>query len=328
MKGRPKVVTIVGAGRLARAVAMVLDATGHELRLFARSSAQRGALQKSLSHAFSCTTWEEACRGVDLLFFAVPTGALHEVCDDYAPHARGDHVIVHACRGVLPGFLLPHAVVRSQTCVKRVGVLGGPLYFEEVEQGHPLTAVVASRYDDVTALVRRLTHGTIVHAYPKRDIIGVEVAGAVSNVGLLAAGMADALGLGDTARGLLLTQCLTESSRIGIALGAQAETFTGLAGVGDLIPRRVSSRLHHVEAGRMLVDTAIPLEQRAQLANVEGAVTAVAAQQFSKSRGLDLPLLGAVASVIEGKRHAADAIEDVLRRDLLLGLTPGTGDCA
>lgn len=325
MTGKPKVVTIVGAGRLARAVAMVLDESGHEVRLFARSAPRRDALRDALSHAVACTTWAEACREIDLLFLAIPTSALPEVCDQYAPHARGDHVVVHACRGALPGFLLPHSVVRSQTCVKRVGVLGGPLYFEEAEQGHPLTAVIASRYDDVTALVRGLTRGTIVHAYPSRDLIGVEVAGAVSNVGLLAAGMADALALGDTARGLLLTQCLTESARIGLALGAQAETFTGLAGVGDLIPRRVSSRRHHVEAGRTFVETGVRIEERARWMSLEGVVTALAADDFAQKRGLDVPLLRAVASVIVGQRHPAEAIEDVLRRDLLLGVTPSAG---
>lgn len=326
MTGQHKVVTIIGAGRLARAVALVLDAGGHEVRIYARHSTQREALQSALSHAVACPNLAEACRNVDFLFFAVPTTALPEVCRHYAPHARGDQVIVHACRGVLPGFVLPHMCIRNQTAVRRVGVLGGPLYFEEAEQGHPLTAVVASRYDDVTGLVRSVTSGTIVHTYPSRDVVGVEVAGAISNVGLLAAGMAEALHLGDTARGLLLTQCLTEAARLGVTLGAQPETFTGLAGVGDLIPRRVSSRRHHVEAGQFLAGAEVDVDGRHRLASIEGAVTALAADDFARKRGLELPLVAAVTSVIVGKRSAGEALEDVLRRDLLLGITPGKGN--
>ncbi|MFZ9886748.1 MAG: NAD(P)H-dependent glycerol-3-phosphate dehydrogenase [Myxococcota bacterium] len=325
MSKTSKAIAIVGAGRLARAVGLVLDAGGHDIRLLARNTAQQKALHGLLRHAVACTSWEEACRELDLLFLAVPTAALPEVCALYAPYARGDQVVLHACRGVGPGFLLPHAIVRSHTCVKQIGVLGGPLYFEEVEQGHPLTAVVASRFDTVPALVRDLTHGTIVHTYPSRDLVGVEVAGAVSNVGLLAAGMADTLGLGDTARGLLLTQSLAEATQLGLALGATAETFTGLAGVGDLIPRRVSSRRHHVEAGRALAESDLAMEHRCRLATFEGAVTALAARDFAQQRGLDLPLMRAVSAVVAGERTPEVALEDVLRRDLSLAMATHAG---
>lgn len=313
-------IAVLGGGRLAQAVAEILVASGGSVRIWARRPAARRALAKKLEGVQVADTVEAAAGDVDLLFVAVPASALREVLGTLGEVARPDHLLLHATRGVDAGFVLPHQIVRQETCIRRIGVLGGPLHARDLTSGHPIAAVVASRFDETFAAVRRLTDGGPVHLQQSHDVVGVEVAGAVANVTALAVGMADALDLGDTARGVLLTRGLVEASRIGVHLGGVAETFTGLAGVGDLIPRRVASTERHHALGAALasgqnLDEAIS----AQKGEVEGVLTAQEAVRLAERAHLDLPLVQAVDMVLHGEADARAALEDVLGLDLDLG---------
>jgi glycerol-3-phosphate dehydrogenase (NAD(P)+) len=167
--------------------------------------------------------------------------------------------------------------------------------------------------------VAHLTEGAPVAFHPTRDIVGVEVAGAVANVASLAAGMAEGLGLGDTARGVLIARGIIESRYLGVALGASSETFTGLAGLGELIPSSVTSTDRHIEVGRMLADGARVDDALARVdGHVEGILTAQEAVGRARALNLELPLIGAVHDVISSARAARSALEDILARPLPL----------
>jgi glycerol-3-phosphate dehydrogenase (NAD(P)+) len=311
---------LLGTGRMAARVLDVLGALGRPVRLWGRSQDEATKLAEGRARVEVAGSVAEACGPADMIFMAVPAAAVREVADSFGAVARGDHVVLHASRGVAPGFLLPHQAIRAVTCVKKIGVLGGPLYFDDLKSGHPLAAVVGARYGDVAAQLRALTAGGPVRLHPTTDITGVEIAGAISNVSALAAGMADELGMGETARGVLLTHGLEDASRIGRALGAEARTFTGLAGVGDLIPRRVSSTERHHQVGALLAKGRSLQEALGTVEGcVEGVATTCEAVELAARRGFELPMVGAVEDVLEGRRPAAEALDDVLRRDFVLG---------
>ncbi len=309
----PRAMAIVGGGRLARAAGLILGRSG-AIKLWARSQAQRETIAEEIPHITVTSELGEAIAGASLVFLAVPAAAMLEVAERYGAFATGDHLVLNASRGVGPGFLLPHQMIRAKTCVRKIAALGGPLYTRELALGRPLSAVVASRYSEPIALLRELTRGGPVTIHATKDIVGVEVAGAISNAAHLAAGLADALELGETARGVLLTHGLIEARRLGIALGAVPETFTGLAGVGDLIPRKVTSTERHYQLARRLIETG-DLEQatRASEGHVEGVTTAREAAKKAEALKIPCPLMRALASILDGEAEPARALEAVLR---------------
>lgn len=312
-------VAILGGGRLARAIGAILGETGADLRLWARRKAARTSLQKALPLSVVGSV-AEACAGAQIVVFAVPASALREVAEAYGEVATGDQMVLHATRGVDAGFVLPHRVLRQETCVRKVGVLGGPLHFKELGAGRPIAAVLATRFDDTFVAAQRLLGGGPVHLHRSRDVLGVEVAGVVSNISALAVGLCDGVGLGDTARGVLLTRGLIEATRLGVALGAERATFSGLAGVGDLIPRKVASTERHHKVGSAIAHGASLEEALAGVrGEVEGVAAAEEAAKLAERLGLDLPLIQAVDMLLHGEADPKPTLEEILQLDLTLG---------
>jgi glycerol-3-phosphate dehydrogenase (NAD(P)+) len=302
---------------MARAVARILAYAKMDVRVWARRRDAIDALMKDVSGLTLTREIAEAVEGASVIFFAVPASALPSVAAKYGDSAKPDHVVIHAVRGVGNGFKLPHQVLRETTCVRKIGVLGGPLQAVELTSGRPLAAVLASKFSETVRAIQALTKNTPVIVHGSKDVVGVEVAGALSNVAAIAGGMSDKLELGETARGLLLTRGLVEARLLGVALGADSATFAGLAGVGDLIPRKVTSTDRHRQLGTRLAE-GVRLEAALAVISgeVEGVLTAREAIALATRLSIDLPLVRAVESVLDGKATARDALESVLRLDL------------
>jgi glycerol-3-phosphate dehydrogenase (NAD(P)+) len=315
----PRRIAVLGAGRLGRAVASVIGATGGDVIVWARRELQRRQVKEEIKVPVAAEL-TDAVDGADAVFFAVPSDALFEVAHAAGEATQGDQIALHGCRGVAEGGELPHQAIRRACCIKKVGALGGPLYLEDLGSGQPLFAVVGSRYVETIEAVRDLVAGTPVKVHGCRDPIGVEVAGALSNVAMIAAGMAEALGLGETARGVLLTHGLSDAERYGTAIGADLNTFAGLAGVGDLIPRRVASTLRNARVGHLVAEGASLQDAIDDVTGaVEGVRTAHEVLDAGARLGLDLPLVRAVAQVLHEGRDARQALDEVLHMDLYLG---------
>ena len=309
----PRSIAILGGGRLARAAGLILGKRA-QIKLWARSEKQRQEIAKEMGGIEVTGELARAIDGVELVFLAVPASAMLEVAEQYGEFAKGDHLVLTASRGVGPGFALPHEMIRAKSCVRKIAALGGPLHTRELALGRPLSAVLASRFSEPIAAIRELVRGGPLTIHGSKDIVGVEVAGAMSNASHLAAGMADALELGETARGVLLTHGLIEARRLGLALGGAPETFTGLAGVGDLIPRKVTSTERHHAFARKLVETGSVEETlRSADGHVEGVITAREAAAKGNELVLDLPLMRALAAILEGEAKPREALESVLR---------------
>jgi glycerol-3-phosphate dehydrogenase (NAD(P)+) len=304
---------IIGAGRLARGAALILGKRT-SIRLWARSEQGRREVAAELPNVEVTADLGRAVDGAELVFLAVPAGSMLDAADQYGKYAKGDHLVLTASRGVGPGFALPHQMIRAKTCVRKIAAFGGPLHTRELALGRQLSAVLASRFSEPVAAVRELVRGGPLTIHASKDIVGVEVAGAISNAAHFAAGMADALELGETARGVLLTHGLIEARRLGLALGASPETFSGLAGVGDLIPRKVTSTERHHAAAKKFVETG-SLEEALKAADghVEGVSTAREAAKLGADRKIDLPLMRAVAAVLDGEASPREALESILR---------------
>ena len=321
-------VAVLGAGKVGAAVSMLLARAGHDVVVWARRSASAAAIAQGASateRVRTARTIGEAVKGAHLVAFAVPAHALRDVARAAGEVADGAQVALHACRGVDGGFTLPHEVIRQETCLKKIGVLGGPLYLDDAletrgrdarSRPRPLVAVVASRFDEVHRRLRALVVQTHVRVHATNDVVGVEVCGAVSNVAQMAAGMAEGLGLGETDQGVLLTRGLVEATRFGVALGAERATFQGLAGVGDLIPRPVTSTRRHRALGVEIGGGRDAAHATGAQADLEGLRTVREARSLGERLELSLPLIAAVDDVLNHGASAAAALERVLDLDL------------
>lgn len=317
-EARPHV-AVLGAGKLGGAVASLLARAGARVSLWARRPEAARAVAKEVGPGVSAAaTVTEACKGAALICFAVPVEALREVARAAGEVSTGEQIALHACRGVETGFVLPSEILGQETCLKKVGALGGPLYLDDASHGRPLVAVVGARFDEVFRVVKGLTANTRVRTHPTHDLVGVELCGAISNVAQIAAGLAEGAGLGETDQGILQVRGLVEASVLGAARGAETPTFMGLAGVGDLIPRQVTSTRRNRHLGRE-VGAGLPAARAmAQHTALEGPVTAREARILAERLGLKLPLIQAVDEVLWRNAPPAEALERVLALDLAI----------
>jgi glycerol-3-phosphate dehydrogenase (NAD(P)+) len=315
----PPRVAVLGAGKLGGAVTALLARAGARVTLWARRPEAAKEVAKEAGKGVEvAASIADACRGAPLVCFAVPVDGLREVARAAGDVTTGDQIALHACRGVETGFVLPSEIIRAETCLKKLGALGGPLYLDDAAHGRPLVAAVGARFDDVFRAVRALTANTRVRAHPTHDLIGVELCGALSNVAQIAAGLAEGAGLGETDQGTLLVRGLAEAAQLGQARGAEAATFLGIAGVGDLIPRQVTSTRRNRHLGREIGQGTAAARAMAAHAALEGPVTAREARTLGDRLGLKLPLIQAVDDVLWRGAAPAEALERVLTLDLSL----------
>lgn len=256
-----------------------------------------------------------AVEAADLVFLAVPVNALRETCD----RLRGlsPRPLILLCKGFeLASGELPHRVAAAELGDWPVMVLSGPSFASEVARGQP-TAMTLAAVDLPTA--RRSVaglHSERLRIYASDDRIGVEVGGAVKNVIAIATGISDALGFGHNARAALITRGLAEMARLGAALGAQPQTFAGLAGLGDLVLTATSDQSRNRRLGLMVgqgVSLADALERLGQVA--EGVKTAAAVAALGQRLGIELPITAAVDAVLAGRMQAREAVAALLSRE-------------
>ena len=303
---------ILGAGRIGQAMARRL---GGKATLWVWGDGFRSEDFPGCQHR---DTVGEACAEAHTVVITVSVRRLRMLAQALGEVARGDQVVLLTTRGVEPGFGLPAQVLREETCIRKIGILGGPLPGPERDaQAAPL--VVASRFPEVAEIVQQLA-GSAAVVYPTRDVTGVQVASAVANVTAIALGMAAALQFGDMAQAVLLTRGLAEAARLGQVLGAEQGTFTGLAGVGSLMPRQLSPHERHVELGRYLASGMPPQDAvRTVARDVDGVRTAQEAVRLAQAHRLDIPLVTAMAEVMAGGLEPAAALAALFQRGFDFG---------
>jgi glycerol-3-phosphate dehydrogenase (NAD(P)+) len=267
-----------------------------------------------------------------LVVMAVPAAAMRSLATSVASHLAADAVIVNVAKGIEPGSLLrmSEVIVAAAPAVEgRVAALSGPNLAPEIARGLPAAAVVAAPRDPISEAVVERLGGPTFRLYRNRDLLGVELAGALKNVVAIVAGAVDALGLGDNAKASITTRGLAEITRLGVAMGANPLTFAGLAGIGDIMATCSSpiSRNHRlgaeVAAGRSWREVEGTLPGVA-----EGAYTVVSALALAERHGVDMPLAREVHAVLYEGKDVRRSLADLVSRgsrDELAGLLPVPG---
>jgi glycerol-3-phosphate dehydrogenase (NAD(P)+) len=268
---------VVGGGAWGTAFASLLRGRGHEVTLAVRA-----------------TIDDAPYEDVELVVLAVPSHAFREVL----PHVRGSAPILSLVKG-----LDPQTGARLSTLVegRPVAVLSGPNMAEEVAAGLPGATVVASADESLARWLQEAINSLVFRVYVNTDLMGVELCAASKNVIALAAGGVDGLGLGDNAKAALITRGLVEMARLGEACGAEADTFYGLAGMGDLFVTCWHPSGRNRRAGELIARGLSPELARAEIGQVvEGLTTAPVLRDLSRRLGIELPITEGVCAVLEG----------------------------
>lgn len=260
---------------------------------------------------------EEALDSAALVLMAVPSHGFREVLVRAEPFIGSGTPIISLAKGVEQGSLKRMTEVIAEVAPGRPrGVLTGPNFAPEIMAGLPAATVVALHEDDVAGDLQDLLCTDALRVYTNTDVVGCEVAGAVKNVMAIGAGMADGMRLGDNARAALITRGLHEMARLGIALGGQPLTFSGLAGLGDLVATCVSGHSRNRYVGGELGKSRTTDEIVSHMTMVaEGVKSSLAVMDLAARVDVEMPIAEQVVDVLYGGKPAADAVASLMRRE-------------
>jgi len=265
------------------------------------------------------TDISQAVAGADLWVTAIPTVYLRTTLTRIAAAvpAGPRPPVLSLTKGLENGtFLRPTEIVRQILGVEKTAVLSGPSHAEEISRGLPASVVAASQDAELAQWIQQRFRTERFRVYTNPDPLGVELAGALKNIIGIAAGINDGLGLGDNAKAALLTRGLVEMTRFGVALGAQARTFTGLAGLGDLITTCVSPHGRNHRVGQRLACGERWVDIQASMNMVaEGAFTARSVYERAVQMGIDMPITTEVYRVLYENKEPRRAVSDLMRRE-------------
>ena len=249
-----------------------------------------------------------------LVFIATPMAALGSLLGRVPPDGPG---VFWLCKGFEDHTgRLGHEVAQAVCKELRVGVLSGPSFALEVARRQPTALVAASTHADLVRTAVAALHDDSLRIYTSADPIGVEVGGAVKNVLAIATGIADGMALGLNARAALVTRGLAEMTRLGVALGAQPETFTGLSGLGDLVLTATGALSRNRLVGLRLAEGQPLARILAELGHVaEGVPSAPLVLRRARECGIDMPITASVAAVIDGSLRPGDALLRLMGRE-------------
>ena len=338
-------IIVFGAG--AWGTALAASAAGrHQVTLWARDPGQARALQAAHENrrylpgirlpaelALSAEPVESVAlmaAQADLAIIATPMAGLRQMLqrlrDQTAP-------VAWLCKGFEAaeggrGGLLGHEIKAEVAPALQAGMLSGPSFAEEVARGQPTAVVAASDQPQVRDLLVRAFHGPNLRVYATDDLVGVEIGGAVKNVLAIATGLCDGLNLGLNARAALITRGLAEMTRLGVALGAQAATFTGLSGLGDLVLTATGDLSRNRRVGVLLAQGKT-LEQALEALGhlAEGVYCARAVVQRAETAGVDMPIAQCVTALLDGRQSPQQAVAALMGRQAReeRPTTPGPG---
>ena len=311
-------VVVVGGGSWGSVFAALLAERGHGVTLACRDPEHAAAIAKTgrnpryvpdadLSELTATTLEAAPVAEAELVCMAVPSRAFREVADSLP----GDAPVLSLTKGLDPenGSRLS-TVFRDRP----VAVLSGPNHAEEIAQGLPAAAVISSEDAALAVELQHAITSTRFRVYLNSDLVGVELCAAAKNVMALAAGGVDGFGFGDNAKAALITRGLAEMARLGEACGARVETFSGLAGMGDLIVTCFSRYSRNRRAGELIAQGRSQDEAREEIGMVvEGLTTAPVLRDLSRRLGVELPITEAICEVLNGT-SALDLVSGLMSR--------------
>jgi glycerol-3-phosphate dehydrogenase (NAD(P)+) len=324
---------IIGGGSWGTALSIVLASRFEEVTMWVHEPDLAERMEESgendlylpgfsLPRNVSCTSDHAAAvAGADVVIGVTPSQHLRTVFIELLPHAEPTALFVSATKGLEGGTLLRMSEVMREVLSSRfpsdIAVLSGPTFAREIAAGEPAAVVVASEAAELGQAIQSLFSGPSFRLYTNADPVGVELGAALKNVIAIGAGICQGLGLGSNTTAALITRGLAEITRLAVAMGAQARTLAGLAGLGDLVltctgelsrNRRVGLEL---AKGRSIVDITDSMRMVA-----EGVHTTKAASDLASRHGVEMPIVEQMYEILYARKNPRDGVRDLMERSL------------
>jgi len=320
---------IIGAGSWGTAIAWLLHNNGHKITIYSVIEAEVEMLKTKHENTdklpgvilpddmIFTSNLEEAIKDKDVLVMAVPSVFVRSTAKAMSQYVSKDQKIIDVAKGIEENTLLTMSgIILEEIPQADVSVLSGPSHAEEVGRGIPTTIVVGSSKKSTAEYLQNVFMNDVFRVYISPDILGIEIGAALKNVVALAAGVADGLGYGDNTKAALITRGIAEIARLGVAMGGNLQTFTGLTGIGDLIVTCASMHSRNRRAGILIGQGKSMEEAMAEVKMVvEGVYSAKAAFALSKKYDVQMPIIEQVNLVLFEGKSATEAVKDLMLRD-------------
>jgi len=317
-------ITVLGAGAWGTALAKILQENGNVVTLWDKNAVlleeiQRGRNERYLSGVALPTDWKtqtdftKAIGGAECVLLAIPSQAFREVSGKLKGHPG---IFVSVTKGIeFETGVTMSRILRELAPADRVAALSGPSFAREVALGIPTTVVCACKSDGTAKTVQGLFHRPEFRIYRSTDILGVEYGGALKNVIAVGAGVSDGLGYGDNTKAGLVTRALSELRRLGVACGAQPETFAGLSGLGDLMLTCFSKQSRNRDLGERLGrGETMAAIQASHPKLAEGYPTARSAHRLANEKQVATPIIDEVYAMLYEGKEPKKAVYDLISR--------------
>lgn len=325
------VVAVIGAGSWGSALAMVLADNGHNVDLYTRTLEHMQEINNERTNKkylpdikfsediVASNNLEAVVKNKKHIILAVPSHVMRETVENIRPFITNEVIITHATKGldIATYKRMSEIIFEGLQTVpyNNILVLSGPSHAEEVSKKLPTTVVITGTNISLAEQVQDLFINNYFRVYTNTDIIGVEIAGALKNIIALGAGLSDGLLFGDNAKAALITRGLAEIARLGVELGANPLTFSGLAGVGDLIVTCTSQHSRNWRAGFKLGQGKCLDEVLQEMGMVvEGVKTTKAAFHLAKKINVEMPITTELYQVLFANKTPQNAVEDLMGR--------------
>ncbi|MEF9990943.1 MAG: NAD(P)H-dependent glycerol-3-phosphate dehydrogenase [Romboutsia sp.] len=322
-------ICVLGAGSWGSALALGLAKKGYEVNMWTLNQIQAEKINKTKENTdylpgvlfpnnITVTTdLEDAIKNSIVIVLAVPSQAIRSICTKIKPFVEDNQILVDVAKGLEKGSGLRLSEVCKEELPNNSYVtLSGPSHAEEVSRDIPTTVVVASENLAIAQKVQDIFMSPKLRVYTNPDIVGVELGGALKNIIAFGAGVCDGLGYGDNAKAALMTRGIREIGRLGAAMGANPNTFSGLSGIGDLIVTCTSMHSRNRRAG-ILIGQGKSLEETLAEVKmvVEGITATEVAYEVSKKLNIDMPITEAIYSVLYKGLNPNDVVIDLMMRN-------------
>ncbi len=331
MNENPKVkVSLIGSGSWGCALAQLLAHNGHEVTIWSYDSMEAMMINEKHEHLEklpgvmlderirATTMLDEACERRDVLVMSTPSVFVRATAKKMAPYVREGQLIVSVSKGIEEATLKTLTEqLEEEIPQAEIAALSGPSHAEEVARFIPTAVVVGAKKKETAEYLQKIfMNSEFFRVYTSPDVHGMELGGSLKNVIALAAGMADGLGCGDNTKAALITRGISEMTRLGLKLGGHAETFAGLAGIGDLIVTCSSNHSRNHNAG-FLIGRGLSYQQAMERVKmvVEGVYSAKAALALAKREGVTMPIVETVNKILFEGMPAVDDVRALMMRD-------------
>ncbi len=321
-------IAVLGSGGWGTALALLLLKNGHQVTLWSYLKTESDTLKEKgenpvlpgvpLPDELELTADLDCAKGREMVVLATPSFAVRSTASKVAPILDEGTVIVSVSKGIEESSSLTLTQVIAQATQDRfpIAALSGPSHAEEVARQIPTSVVVAAKDRAVAEKVQDVFMNPVFRVYTTDDVVGVELGAALKNIIALCAGICDGLGFGDNTKAALMTRGLSEMARLGEAMGGRRETFSGLAGVGDLMVTCTSEHSRNRRCGVLIGQGHLPQQAVREVGMVvEGYYAAAAAKALADKVGIDMPISQAVWRVLYRGKDPARAAMELMTRE-------------